>query len=45
VTRRGRAWIARIPDPVNGQVSLRSTVTDVHGDSTTETIYQAYGIS
>jgi hypothetical protein len=45
VTRRGRAWIARITDPANGQVSLRSTVTDVHGDSTTETIYQAYGIS
>ena len=45
VTRQGSAWIAKITDPVNGAVSLRSTVRDVHGDSTTETIYDAYGVS
>jgi hypothetical protein len=45
VTRSGRYWIARIPDPAGGYVSLRSTVTDTHGDSTTETIYHAYAIS
>jgi hypothetical protein len=44
-TRSGRYWIAEIHDPASGYVSLRSTVTDVHGDSTTETIYRAYAIS
>jgi hypothetical protein len=41
----GRDWLARIADPASGFVSLRSTVTDVRGNSTVETIYQAYGIS
>jgi hypothetical protein len=45
VKRSGRSWIAEIPDPASGFVSLRSTVTDTHGDSTTETIYHAYAIS
>jgi hypothetical protein len=45
VARSGRYWLARIPDPASGYVALRSTVTDTHGDSTTETIYRAYAIS
>jgi hypothetical protein len=39
------AWTALIADPASGYVSLRSTVADVHGDRTVETIYRAYGIS
>ena len=38
-------WIAEIPDPASGFVSLRSTVTDFRGDTTVQTIYRAYGIS
>ena len=41
---RGTSWQATVHDPVSGYVSLRSTVTDSAGDSTTETIYQAYAV-
>jgi hypothetical protein len=45
VTRKSGYWTVVIPDPASGYVSLRSTVTDVRGDSTVETIYRAFGVS
>jgi hypothetical protein len=45
LVRRGSYWLATVPDPASGYVSLRSTVTDSHGDSTTQIIYRAYAIS
>ena len=45
VTGHGSAWKATVDDPASGFISLRSTVTDSAGDSTTETIYQAYAIA
>ena len=36
-------WLIGVPEPVtNGYVSLRSVITDSHGDSSTETIIDAY---
>ena len=35
---------AFVPAPAAGYVALRSTVTDVRGDSTVQTIYRAYQI-
>ncbi len=43
--RHGSGWTGAVHDPSSGFVSLRSTVTDSRGDSTVETISQAYGIS
>jgi hypothetical protein len=40
----GGEWLAKVRDPASGFVSLRSTVTDIKGDSTVETINRAYGI-
>ena len=37
-------WLVSVPDPASGTVALRSTVIDVKGDSTMQTIYRAYGI-
>lgn len=45
LTRGGGGWHGVIADPASGWVSLRSTVTNVKGDATAETIYHAYGIS
>jgi hypothetical protein len=45
LTRSGGGWQGVITDPASGFVSLRSTVTNVKGDSTVETVYHAYGIS
>jgi hypothetical protein len=45
VTRAGGSWLALIHDPTRGFVSLRTTVTDAHGNRTTETINRGYGIS
>ena len=42
--RRGRNWTLRFREPYSGNVSLRSTVVSVHGASTVQTIYDAYGI-
>jgi len=42
--RDGSYWLTTIRDPAAGYVSLRSTVTDVAGDATVETVYDAYGI-
>jgi hypothetical protein len=45
LTARRGYWLAEIPDPRSGFVSLRSTVTDFRGDTSVQTIYRAYGIS
>ena len=45
LTRRGRYWLATVPDPASGYVSLRSVVTDVHGDSSVQTIYRAFAVA
>ncbi|HEY1621697.1 MAG TPA: hypothetical protein VGG25_29020 [Streptosporangiaceae bacterium] len=45
LTRGGSGWQGVITDPASGFVSLRSTVKNVKGDSTVETVYHAYGIS
>jgi hypothetical protein len=38
------AWSASVPDPAAGLVSLRSEVTDSHGDTTTTTVVNAYAV-
>jgi hypothetical protein len=45
LVRRTGYWLATVPDPARGYVSLRSTVTDVRGDSTVQTIYRAFAIA
>jgi hypothetical protein len=45
LTRRGRYWLATVPDPAGGYVSLRSVVTDVHGDNSVQTIYRAFAVA
>ena len=45
LTPRGGYWLATVPDPASGYVSLRSVVTDVHGDSTVQTIDRAFAIA
>jgi len=45
LTHRGSYWLATVPDPASGYVSLRSVVTDVHGDSTVQTIDRAFSIA
>ena len=45
LTRRGSYWLATVPDPASGYVSLRSVVTDVHGDSTVQTVDRAFAIA
>jgi hypothetical protein len=37
-------WTAYVRNPASGFVTLRSEVTDTHGDTSTETIYRAYGV-
>lgn len=44
LVRHGSYWLAEIPDPATGFVSLRATVTDVQGDATVETVHRAYGV-
>ncbi len=44
LVRRGGSWVAFVPASAAGYVALRSTVTDVRGDSTAQTIYRAYQI-
>ena len=44
VSARRGYWLVTVPSS-GSAVSLRSTVTDVKGDSTVETIYNAYGVS
>lgn len=46
VSPHGSYWLTKIHGPTSGAyVSLRSIVTDVHGDRTTETIYRAYRVN
>lgn len=45
LVQRGRSWLASVHDPASGYVSLRSTVIDVAGDSTVQTIYRAYRVA
>ncbi len=45
LSRKGSSWIARLPDPASGFVSLRSEVVNTAGDSTVQTIYSAYAVS
>lgn len=40
----GGAWGTSVPDPAAGVVSLRSEVTDSHGDTTTTTVVNAYAV-
>jgi hypothetical protein len=44
VKHTSSGWTAYVRNPVSGFVTLRSEVTDTHGDTSTETIYRAYGI-
>ncbi|MGO8960590.1 MAG: hypothetical protein ACLQFR_24920 [Streptosporangiaceae bacterium] len=37
-------WLATVHDPASGYLALRSVVTDVHGDRTTQTIFRGYAI-
>jgi hypothetical protein len=37
-------WSAVVPNGLSGYVSLRSTVTDISGSTTTSTVYQAYAL-
>ena len=45
VSRHAGGYLVVVPDPAHGFVSLRSMVTDVRGDATTETIDRAYGVA
>jgi len=45
LVHRSGYWLATVPDPASGYVSLRSVLTDVHGDSTVQTIYRAFAIA
>ena len=43
--KHGSYWLVKVPNPaVNAYISLRSIVTDAHGNSTTETITRAYEV-
>ena len=43
--RIGGYWQATIADPASGYVTIRSIVTDVHGDVTEQTVYRAYAVT
>ncbi len=45
IVRSHGTWRAMVHDPATGFVSLRSVVTDVHGDRTEQTVYRAYAVS
>lgn len=46
ISPHGSYWLAQVPAPPSGAfVSLRSIITDVHGDRTTETIIRAYRVN
>ena len=44
LTRSGKYWIAEVRDPASGAVSLRSIVANTAGDTSTQTVYNAYAI-
>jgi hypothetical protein len=43
--RVGGHWQVVVRDPSAGYVSIRSVVTDAHGDRTEQTVYRAYAVS
>lgn len=45
LTHSGGHWTAHVVNPASGAVSLRSTVTDTHGNSVVTTVYRAYAIA
>jgi len=45
ITGHRSRWLARVRNPDRGFVSLRSTVIDINGNSSVETINRAYGIA
>jgi hypothetical protein len=45
VRHTSAGWTATVPDPATGKVSLRVQATGSHGDTSRETVYQAYAIS
>jgi hypothetical protein len=45
VLHNTHGWYITVPNPANGDVSLRAEVTGSHGDTSTETVYKAYAIS
>jgi hypothetical protein len=45
VKRVNGSWIAYVPNHASGAVSLRSQVTDAHGNYTVESVYRAYAIA
>jgi hypothetical protein len=45
VSRSSGGYTVAVQNPGSGHISLRVTVTGSHGDTSTETIYRAYGIS
>jgi hypothetical protein len=45
VARSHGSLFVTMHDPATGYVSLRSVVTDVHGDRTEQTVYRAYAVN
>jgi hypothetical protein len=45
LTKRGENWLTSVQDPAVGFVALRTVVTDTRGNTSTQTIYQAYAIA
>ncbi len=44
VTRSHGSLVVTVNDPLAGSVSVRSIVTDVHGDRTEQTVYAAWAV-
>jgi hypothetical protein len=38
-------WTVSVPNPSSGAVSLRTQITDTHGDVSTSTVIRAYAIA
>jgi hypothetical protein len=45
VRHTSAGWIATVPNPAKGDVSLRVRATGSHGDTSSATVYKAYAIS
>ena len=44
VVRHKGFWTFAVPNPSSGFVTLRTMTVNIHGNSSVETIYRAYGI-
>ena len=44
VSHRGSKWTAKVRNGAGGYVSVRSTVTDIHGSSSTTTVVRAWRV-